>query len=166
MLHVLGASTLVACGGRVDTRDDGTPSDPSPSSHDPDAGAGDPDAVVPDEAGSCDGQDYGAVDEFPESAFILRGTRSATMIIGRDGDGLFAMTGLCTHARCPLVARGTGDAEYWYCDCHGARFGFNGESQRRVAPRPLTHYAVNVCDGRVLVDRATPVDPSVRKSVP
>src|SRR5579859_7842965 len=136
-LHVLGTTSLVACGGRVgDSVDDGTPSDPDPAVAGTDPGSTDDAAPLP--AGECGGVDVGAVEDFPAGHDLhLFGSGRNTLIIANDdgsaadttgdgsaGTGLFAMSALCTHARCPVQVR----SSYWYCHCHGARFDYFGKT--------------------------------------
>jgi Rieske Fe-S protein len=170
-LTVLGATGVAACGGRVgDAVDDGTPSDPDPAVAGSDPGADD---AAPLPAGECGGVDVGSVDDFqPGRDFHLFGSGRNTLIIANDDGsatdtttkdgtaqaGLFAMSGLCTHARCPVQVRGT----VWYCHCHGARFDFFGKTLSSVARRNLPRYAVSVCNGHVFVDTSQVVDPSTR----
>ena len=172
-LVVLGAATAAsamvgACGGRPDTRTDGRPSDPDPLDAGPAIadGSDDTDPGPVDETGApptCAGGDVGAVDDYPPGWRLHGGGRN-TLIIGHDGDGLFAMTGLCTHARCPLDRPNVTNGRA-FCGCHGAIFGGNGEVIRGPSRGPLRHFALEVCDGRVLVDTGTNVDPTTRTPV-
>jgi nitrite reductase/ring-hydroxylating ferredoxin subunit len=175
-LEILGAGGVVTlglacgagCGGRPDgLEDDGSPSDPSPAAAgtDPgDPGAGGDDAGPPPSGDCGGGTDYGAVTDFPPGSMKIFGGSGTAIIVAHDDGGLFAMTGLCTHARCPVTAKGSGASQYWYCRCHGAKFGFDGTSQTRVAPRALPHYELSVCGGRVMVAK-TAVDASTRVKV-
>src|SRR5438132_741619 len=117
-LHVVGATSLVACGGRVgDSVDDGTPSDPDPAVAGTDPGSTDDAAPLP--AGECGGVDAGSVDDFQPghgatgADYHLHGSGRNTIIVGNDdgsttgNPGLFAMSALCTHARCPVQAHNT-----------------------------------------------------------
>jgi Rieske Fe-S protein len=170
-LQVLGATGLLACGGRVgDSTDDGTPSDPDPATAGTDPGSDD--AAVPP-AGECGGIDVGPVDDFQPghgetgADYHLHGSGKNTLIVANDdgsvsgAPGIFAMSALCTHARCPVQSRNT----YWYCRCHGARFDYYGATlTKNIARRDLPHYAVSICNGEVLVDTTQIVDPSTRAS--
>ena len=173
-LHVLGATSLVACGGRPgDAQDDGTASDPDPAVTGTGPGSGDDAAPLP--AGECGGIDVGAVETFaPGHDLHLFGSGRNTLIIANDdgsapdttGDGsaqpgLFAMSALCTHARCPVQVR----SSQWYCHCHGARFDFFGKTLSSVARHNLPRYAVSVCNGHVFVDTSHVVDANTRVPV-
>jgi len=158
MLHVLGATTtLAACGGRPDTTDDGTPSDPDPANA---ASTGGTDAggdSAPPPPGSCAGNAIAADASITPGGFFIFGSGRNTYILGRQGDGtLFGMSGLCTHARCPLTAQAS--RNQWYCHCHGARFDFDGNTlTKSIARTNLQHYEVSVCNGQVFLDPTKPV---------
>jgi nitrite reductase/ring-hydroxylating ferredoxin subunit len=159
MLHVLGAGSsgvaLVACGGRVGNAvDDGTPSDPDPLFVPVDA------AGV-ESATGCAGTDFGETNLFEPGKYRILGTGRSAVIIGHDDGGLFAMQGSCSHAGCKLQQR-TMPSPQWYCSCHNGQFELTGEVIQVPRSRPLVHYALSVCDGRVLVDTATLVEPSTR----
>jgi cytochrome b6-f complex iron-sulfur subunit len=66
--------------------------------------------------------------------------------------GLFALSGKCTHLGCSLLRQ----AEGFSCPCHGARFDDLGRVLSGPAPRDLTWYAVRVEHGQILLhlDRA------------
>lgn len=67
------------------------------------------------------------------------GTRS---FVCSDGNGIYAMTSVCTHQGCDVsfVNAGAGFA----CPCHGSKYDFNGAVTMGPAPDPLKHFAVCV----------------------
>lgn len=165
VLAATGAGACAGCGGRPDTNDDGSPSDPDPA---PLASVQSDDAATaPATAGDCtSGQDVGAVTDFPDVGgfYALKAQR---LIVGRavDGQGrdaLFAMTLLCSHARCPVQQH----SNYWYCRCHGARFDYDGTARSSVAPRSLRNFPLAICGGRVLVDFGSSVPLGTLTPVP
>lgn len=88
-------------------------------------------------------------------------------VIGRDAQGLYAMTVTCTHQGCEVDPVGSGDSATLACPCHGSRFDRNGAVVRGPANSPLAHFAVAVDSaGNVTVHGGTQVDASVRTAVP
>jgi Rieske Fe-S protein len=64
--------------------------------------------------------------------------------IGRDADGVYAMTLTCTHAGCDMGEQGSVSGAGLFCACHGSRFDANGNVVAGPAPQPLEHFAVTV----------------------
>jgi Rieske Fe-S protein len=58
-------------------------------------------------------------------------------------EGLYALSGKCTHLGCSVLRQ----AEGFACPCHGARFDALGQLLSGPAPRGLTWYALSV-DGQ------------------
>jgi Rieske Fe-S protein len=86
----------------------------------------------------------------------------APAILGRDTDGLYAMTITCTHEGCDVTPTGT----TLYCPCHGSRFDSNGNVQNGPANAPLVHFAVTVdAAGNITVDGTMQVAETVRTAV-
>jgi Rieske Fe-S protein len=88
-------------------------------------------------------------------------------VVGRDAQGLFAMSTVCTHARCPagLVSRQVSDG--LYCGCHGSRFDGQGAVTQGPAARPLAHYRVDLAaDGGLTVRGDVRVAATDRTAVP
>jgi Rieske Fe-S protein len=73
-------------------------------------------------------------------AFVPPGRAVA---IFRDGEGVFAISTICTHLGC--VVKHT--AEGFECPCHGSRFKPDGAVAKGPAPRPLTWLQVTAADG-------------------
>ena len=94
------------------------------------------------------GVDVGAAKAWSIGTFKLIEAEFGRVIVARDGKGLYAFSGMCTHM---------GGAVYLSDDK-----GTNGEVIRGPAIKPLPHFAVKVCDGRVLVDPVTVVDADAR----
>ena len=64
----------------------------------------------------------------------------APAILGRDADGLYAMTITCTHEGCD-VGPSNG---ILVCPCHGSRFDKNGKVLGGPAGSPLVHFSVTL----------------------
>lgn len=86
---------------------------------------------------------------------------SGAFILGRDAQGLYAMSISCTHQGCPVSLSGSG----LYCPCHGSRFDSNGAVLQGPARTPLTHYAVLVDSAGNITVRTTAVGASTRTAV-
>jgi Rieske Fe-S protein len=85
------------------------------------------------------------------------------VLLGRDANGLYAMSSLCTHEFCNLDQFGTILASGIQCDCHGSVYDSNGNNKSGPAPAPLVHYALALgCDGFLYVDTNTVVPPDTR----
>jgi cytochrome b6-f complex iron-sulfur subunit len=85
--------------------------------------------------------------------------------IGRDVNGVYAMTTTCTHLGCDLaMAKIT--ATYIECPCHQSQFDYNGGVVQGPAASPLVHYAVEVAaDGTLTIHGGTTVAASTRTAV-
>ncbi|GAB4349882.1 MAG: hypothetical protein Kow0099_33140 [Candidatus Abyssubacteria bacterium] len=88
-----------------------------------------------------------------------RWVAKARAFIFRDADGVFAISGVCTHLGC-IVAR---TAFGFDCPCHGSRFGPLGEVTKGPAPSSLPWLEVALApDGQLLVDTQKTVEPGFR----
>jgi Rieske Fe-S protein len=88
------------------------------------------------------------------------------VILGRDAQGLYAMSAICTHQRCDMTRDGVVSASGVNCNCHGSRFTVNGAVQAGPAGAPLQHYQVDVgSDGAITIQGGMPVAASDRTAV-
>jgi cytochrome b6-f complex iron-sulfur subunit len=78
------------------------------------------------------------------SVGTLKALGSEAVCIGRDADGIYAMTLTCTHEGCNIAIAGTVSANGIACDCHGSRFDAQGNVVRGPAREPLQHFAVSM----------------------
>ena len=68
-----------------------------------------------------------------------------------DGEGLFAISAVCTHLGC-LVSN-NGD-EGFFCPCHGSRFDGHGKVTGGPAPKALMYLELSISpDGQLVVDK-------------
>jgi Rieske Fe-S protein len=124
------------------------------------------DAAPPDDAGDetvvcqTSGQDVGAVADFAVGTWKEVGT----LIVGHDSKGIFAFSAVCTHAGCIVNPPSKNGSTF--CPCHGSQFDGNGSVLVGPAFSPLEHYAVEICNGNVLVDTSSVVSASSRTPVP
>jgi cytochrome b6-f complex iron-sulfur subunit len=95
----------------------------------------------------------------------VKATPGSPIFIGRDSNGVYAMTTTCTHMGCDLAA-GTISTTTITCMCHGSQFSLDGAVVKGPASSPLVHYAVAVAaDGTMTVRGGTTVDASTRTPV-
>ena len=114
----------------------------------------------------------------PPTGPVSAGNVSATVIgqltavpgeavfLGRDADGLYAVSAACTHAGCMLDSTGPSGAEKLSCPCHGSLFDANGAVLRGPAGTPLPHFQVDVAtDGTITIQGAQEVSAETRTPV-
>ena len=90
----------------------------------------------------------------------------SNVVVARDADGVYAMSGVCTHAGCLLADGSSTIAAGLSCPCHGSLFDGDGNVTRGPAPTPLQHYQVTIgADGGITVDGGQPVAASTRAPV-
>ena len=94
----------------------------------------------------------------------LKLVSGAPAIVGRDINGVYAMTTTCTHQGCDM-SNGVTDTSV-DCRCHGSRFDANGNPTGGPAQTALDHFAVTVDSaGIITVHGGSIVDSSVRVKV-
>ncbi len=78
-----------------------------------------------------------------------------------DARGIFALTAVCTHRGCLVLAEGP---EGFGCPCHDSAYDLQGEVTEGPAKLPLRHLAVQAIEpkGLLQVDIATTVPPETR----
>lgn len=101
------------------------------------------------------GVDVGALKAYAVGTFKLLEADFGRVIVARDAKGLYAFSGMCTHMGGSIAL--SDDKGTTVCPSHQSMFGANGEVLKGPATRPLPHFPVKVCDGRVLVDPFTVV---------
>lgn len=68
-----------------------------------------------------------------------------------DGDGLYAISAVCTHLGCIVQSQGD---EGYFCPCHGSRFDRQGLPTAGPAPGPLHYLKLSLsADGQLIVDK-------------
>lgn len=83
--------------------------------------------------------------------------------IGRDKDGIYAMTLICPHQGCNIGTQGSVSANGIDCYCHGSRFSVDGSVVQGPANSALAHFAVSVdSSGNLTVHTGSQVEASVR----
>lgn len=77
-----------------------------------------------------------------------------------DGDGLYAISAVCTHLGCIVSAQASGG---FHCPCHGSRFDAEGNVVAGPAPKRLAYLQLSISpDGQLVVDKEQEVDPQAR----
>lgn len=76
----------------------------------------------------------------------------------RDGDGVHAISTICTHLGCVVKP----NAEGFECPCHGSRFAPDGSVTKGPAPRALPWLKVSANGGQWLVDEGVVVPPGTK----
>lgn len=93
---------------------------------------------------------------------------AAKAIVGRDADGLYAMSASCTHSGCGMSGSNgqlTANATEVVCLCHGSIFDADGNAIQGPAYTPLPHVSIELgCDGQLYVDRKKQVAVAFRLS--
>lgn len=106
------------------------------------------------------GIDVGALKSYPAGTFRLIEADVGRIIVACDDKGLYAFSAVCTHMGGAVSL--LDDKGMSLCPSHQSMFGPNGEIVRGPATRPLPHFAVKTCEGRVLVDPTLVVPPETR----
>ena len=110
---------------------------------------------------STGGIAIGAPSDFAtDGLHLVPGTK---VLIGRDANGLYALTSICTHELCDMDEKkggkdiGTINANGIICTCHGSSFDNFGAVLKGPANKPLKAFALKLCDGKLYVDKTTQV---------
>ena len=96
-------------------------------------------------------------------------TAVSGIVLGRDENGLYAMSADCTHQGFGLSASASGGtpSSGLFCGRHGAGFDLNGVVIRGPATRDLPHYPLEIMpDGSIKVCVDSTVPPETRTRPP
>ncbi len=108
--------------------------------------------------------DGGNVSSVPVGS--LTALSSAPLAVGRDAQGVYAMSLVCTHAGCEMNGQGSVSPQGIACFCHGSQFDANGNVLRGPASSPLQHYQVTIdTAGAISIDADVSVDEATRTPV-
>lgn len=89
----------------------------------------------------------------------LTSLAAGPVFIGRDENGLFALSAVCTHLGCTVARSDEGLA----CPCHNSRFTVEGANLSGPASQPLPHLALALnSEGILEVNLAQSVPPNTR----
>lgn len=141
---------------------------PSPTTDHLDASVDDtPDAAALDVTSADVGADC-ALEELYEGSLALSEVPLAggvvdtvlSVVLARDARGLYAFSAVCPHRGCVVrIQRGASSI----CPCHDSTFNDDGEVTNGPAARPLLNHPVEVCQGRVYIDRSIGVPVGTRR---
>jgi len=82
----------------------------------------------------------------------------------RDGEGMYAISLVCTHLGC-IVTYNDGEQRF-DCPCHGSKFTLEGKVTKAPAPRSLDWYQVSTLpSGQLMVDRGVTVPMGTKVAV-
>lgn len=96
----------------------------------------------------------------------LKAVTGEPLAIGRDANGVYAMSAVCTHADCDMTVSGSISSSGAFCSCHGSRFDANGNVTQGPARTALEHLAVTVDgSGNITIDPTKIVAASARVAV-
>ena len=62
---------------------------------------------------------------------------------------LKVFSNICTHLSCRVTWRG--DEKVYYCPCHDAKFGIDGDVASGPPPRPMDEYEFKLEDGNIVI---------------
>jgi cytochrome b6-f complex iron-sulfur subunit len=77
----------------------------------------------------------------------------------RDGEGVYAVSMVCTHLGCIVKAEGGGFA----CPCHGSRFALDGSVAKGPAPKALPWLSVSAVSGDTFIVDESATVPAGKK---
>jgi len=125
------------------------------------ANCGGPGGTAPAQVGDVPA---GNVADLPVGSLHALG--SSPVCIGRDKNGVYAMTLTCTHAGCNMAINGNVSSSGVLCTCHGSRFDADGNVQSGPAHSSLQHFAVSADSaGNLTIHGGTKVSSGTRLEV-
>jgi len=96
----------------------------------------------------------GKVSEFKVDQVVLFRREKAFVV--RTETGFLALSAVCTHLHC--VVNWNEKLRRFECPCHGAKFNEKGEVLEGPPPRPLDLYRVQIVEGKLVIDFASPME--------
>ena len=85
----------------------------------------------------------------------LRPVGNLPVAIGRDANGVYALTLTCTHQGCNIAVNGEVSIAAIYCTCHGSLFSPDGAVLGGPATASLRNFAVQLgADGALTIHTA------------
>ena len=100
----------------------------------------------------------GSLDELRDEEALAVTVGDLDVAIAREGDELFALQDLCSHAAVALSEGEVADCQI-ECWLHGSRFDLRtGKPTGLPATEPVATFPVEVRDGHIYVDITTPLN--------
>jgi cytochrome b6-f complex iron-sulfur subunit len=90
--------------------------------------------------------------EIPAGKSKVIDFKNTPTIVINTGQGLVALTAVCTHLGC--IVQWDEPSQQIICPCHGARYDLNGNVKSGPAPKPLTLVKSRVVDDKILIGEA------------
>jgi menaquinol-cytochrome c reductase iron-sulfur subunit len=84
-----------------------------------------------------------------KTGWIVDEEELSVYIRTENGRDFIAMSNICTHLGCRV--RWITDQESFFCPCHNAAFGKDGEVLSGPPPKPLDQYEVKAENGQLLI---------------
>lgn len=81
------------------------------------------------------------------------------VVLFRDGDGVYALSKVCTHLGCLVKKSG----KTFDCPCHGSQFAADGTVVKGPAPQPLVWHKVTRAGAGFFVDEGVTVPPGTKE---
>ena len=94
----------------------------------------------------------------PAGEAFVPGSRPVTIF--RDGEGVYAISNICTHLGCIVKPAPDG----FTCPCHGSHFARDGSVTKGPAPQPLPWLKVTGSGSDWVVDEGETVPPGTKVS--
>src|SRR5262245_7297096 len=119
----------------------------------------------------------GTIDQFAEGAKFIEDKR---VFIFRQGKTFHCISAMCTHLGCTVKMQRLNQAKKvnaggreveeqveFACPCHGSKYYADGTNYAGPAPRPLSHFKLEVAaeDGQLVVDTSQTVPQDFRLTV-
>lgn len=86
-----------------------------------------------------------------KAGWIVEEQELTFYVLTENGRDFTALSNICTHLGCRV--RWVGDEDQFFCPCHNAAFGKNGEVTAGPPPRPLDAFEVRVENDQLFVFR-------------
>jgi len=118
-------------------------------------------------ATGCGGSNAGPVDAGKLDDYVTGVLKyiGSGVAVGKDDEGLYAVSTICTHQDCDMGEEGTVTQDLLTCNCHGSQFGMDGGVITGPAQDPLDFFEITIGDfGEVTVHTDRGTDPSTRVS--
>ena len=109
----------------------------------------------------------GNIDDLEEGE--LRPISGVRLAVGRDENGVWAVSTHCTHLGCNIsdpATSGRLDFNGFECGCHGSRYDRDGNVEAGPSVRDLRNYEVTIeASGEIFVDMTTAVPLGTRTTI-
>ena len=84
-----------------------------------------------------------------QTGWILNDQEISVYVLTENGRDYIAMSNVCTHLGCRV--RWVAEEDQFFCPCHNAVFGKDGEVVSGPPPRPLDRYEVKIENDQIFI---------------